>query len=184
MSSFLICSIAVICAIVVSMPLAVATTSDKWEAPVPTTNKRVIVLHHRHGYVSTQNDVISSEEHAGLRRLIANVNAPESNRQGAIPAEYAVNLMQPFGGASASAEASARDKQKAEASSLDKAHSGMSAQKKADRGDIFYEKLIIFKRSHNRIKENAESDNKRLSSKDMSQEVDRGQKAKQIQTVT
>ncbi|RLO12509.1 hypothetical protein DYB28_012522, partial [Aphanomyces astaci] len=167
MSAYLIVWSAVLFTILLSTPLALAATapSDVWE----TNNNRVIVFHHRHGYVSTESNVIATEEHAALRRLIASIEAPSndeaSHRRAGIPAEYAVNLMQPFGGASASAEIAAHDKQKAEASSLDKAHSGTSAEKKADRGDIFYEKLIIFKTSHDRVKENAESDNKRLSSR-------------------
>ncbi|RLO08032.1 hypothetical protein DYB28_010076 [Aphanomyces astaci] len=186
MSAYLIVCSAVLYTILVSTPLALAATapSDVWK----TNNNRVIVLHHRHGYMSTESNVITTEEHAALRRLIASIEAPSndeaSHRRAGIPAEYAVNLMQPFGGASASAEIAAHDKQKAEASSLDKAHSGTSAEKKADRGDIFYEKLIIFKTSHDRVKENAESDNKRLSSRDVSQQADRGQMAKQRQTVT
>ncbi|CAK4488278.1 unnamed protein product, partial [Aphanomyces euteiches] len=71
----------------------------------------------------------------------------------------------------------------AEASNLDKAHSGASAEKKADRGDIFYEKLIIFKTSHDRVKEQAATDNKRLSKQDQSMESERGQQAKQGQSI-
>ncbi|KAF0689910.1 Aste57867_18680 [Aphanomyces stellatus] len=125
------------------------------------------------------------ELHHALRMLRSNPQEGRGQTQeSALPSEYSVNLLQPFGGASAGAAAEAHDKEKAKASSLDKAHTGASAEKKADRGDIFYEKLIIFKTSHDRVKENADTDSNRLSQQDALRESDRGQAAAQHQSAS
>ncbi|KAG9403555.1 hypothetical protein AC1031_006198 [Aphanomyces cochlioides] len=153
-------------------------------ATTNSSTEDVVVVHQRRDYITVVK--ADSPLHQTLRRLaaISNKDAPpKQEARASLPAEYSVNLLQPFGGASAGVAAEAHANQKAEASSLDKAHSGASAEKKADRGDIFYEKLIIFKTSHDRVKEQAATDNKRLSKQDQSIESERGQQAKQGQSI-
>ncbi len=138
-----------------------------------------------HSYYPKQRVTHIHYHFASPRHLeeLAN-NKPAQENYGGIPPAYGYNVGSPFfGGANAHAAASLKNKEVAQASSLDKAKSGASAEKKADRGDIFYEKLIIFKKSHDRVKEQAQEDKKMLSKKDAGQVADHVQSAEQGQSI-
>ncbi|OQS00698.1 hypothetical protein THRCLA_21664 [Thraustotheca clavata] len=90
----------------------------------------------------------------------------------------------PFGGANANAQVVDNGRIQNEANSLQKANAGASAQKRADQSDIFYEKLIIFKKSHNHVKEAAQTDQNQLSKNHASQAADQLKLAQQNQIIT
>ncbi|CAK4494004.1 unnamed protein product, partial [Aphanomyces euteiches] len=93
-----------------------------------SSTEDVVVVHQRRDYITVVK--ANSPLHQTLRRLAAISNkdapSPKQEARASLPAEYSVNLLQPFGGASAGAVAEAHANQKAEASNLDKAHSGAS----------------------------------------------------------
>ncbi|RHZ01586.1 hypothetical protein DYB37_006727 [Aphanomyces astaci] len=70
----------------------------------------------------------------------------------------------PFGGLRSDVAVKAEARTQDKGATVDKAAVGASAERRADRGDIFYEKLIVFKMSHGRAQEMAALDQQTLSS--------------------
>ncbi|OQS01422.1 hypothetical protein ACHHYP_01078 [Achlya hypogyna] len=92
--------------------------------------------------------------------------------------------LNPFGGASAEARAVDSAAVRNEAHSLNTANAGTSAEKKADQSDIFYEKLIIFKKSHNHVKEQAKMDQNQLAKSSALQTAEQLKLAQQGQVIS
>jgi len=86
-------------------------------------------------------------------------------------------VLSPFGGASDKAKTSAHDLSLANANALNKKKNEASAQKQENRYDIFYQKLIVFKKSRGNSNEAAATVNKNLNAQNANQLQKRDRKA-------